>query len=50
MDIDTLTKRIQSLEKRMYKHAENLEFEDAARLRDEVTQLREMGLKRQSAA
>ena len=50
MDIDAITKRIQILEKRMYKHAENLEFEDAGQLRDEVTLLREMGLKMQSAA
>ncbi len=50
MDVDTLSKRIETLEKRMYEHAENLEFEDAARLRDEVTQLREYGLKMQPAA
>ncbi len=32
---------IAELEKRMYKHAENLEFEEAARLRDEIQALRE---------
>ncbi len=35
-----LERRIRVLEERMYKHAENLEFEDAARLRDEVQLLR----------
>jgi excinuclease ABC subunit B len=29
----------------MYKHAQNLEFEDAARLRDELHRLREAGLR-----
>ena len=32
---------IRKLETRMYKHAQNLEFEDAARLRDQIHQLRE---------
>ncbi len=50
MDIDTLSKRILAVEKRMYKHAENLEFEEAAHLRDEVQQMRDIGLKMQSAA
>ena len=50
MDIETLSRRIETLEKRMYRHAENLEFEEAARLRDEVRQMREIGLKMQSAA
>lgn len=35
---------LQRLEKRMYRHARNLEFEEAARLRDQVAQLREQGL------
>ena len=30
-------KKVKQLEDRMYKHARNLEFEDAARLRDEIT-------------
>jgi protein-arginine kinase activator protein McsA len=34
----------------MYRHAENLEFEEAARVRDEVNRLREVGLKMQPAA
>jgi excinuclease ABC subunit B len=35
-----LLARVQSLEKKMYQHARNLEFEQAARLRDEITELR----------
>ena len=49
-DVDALSKRIETLEATMYKHAENLEFEQAARIRDEVRRLREVGLKMQSAA
>jgi excinuclease ABC subunit B len=37
-------RRIQALEKRMFKHAENLEFEEAAKLRDEAARLRDFGL------
>ncbi len=33
-------KRIKQLEQRMYEHARNLEFEQAARLRDEIIQLK----------
>ena len=36
--------RIAKLEKQMYAHARNLEFEQAARLRDEITALRREGL------
>ncbi len=36
--------RIRQLETRMYKHAQDLEFEDAARLRDEVQRIREQAL------
>ena len=32
------------MEQQMYKHAENLEFEEAARLRDEITQIRQQTL------
>ena len=49
-DAESLAKRINDLEKKMYHHAENLEFEQAARLRDEVKRLREVGLKMQPAA
>jgi excinuclease ABC subunit B len=33
-------KRIKKLEAEMYKHARNLEFEEAARIRDEIERLR----------
>ncbi|MCX4186489.1 excinuclease ABC subunit UvrB [Methylophaga sp. OBS4] len=39
-----LAKRIQQIEQAMYKHAQNLEFEDAARLRDELEHLRLVAL------
>jgi excinuclease ABC subunit B len=39
-----LAKKIGELEDRMYQHAENLEFEEAARLRDEARRLREASL------
>ena len=44
-----LAKLLESLEERMYRHAENLEFEDAARLRDEIDQLREQALRKPAA-
>ncbi len=37
--------RLKKLEAQMYKHAQNLEFEDAARLRDELNRLREAALR-----
>ncbi|QKT02524.1 excinuclease ABC subunit UvrB [Ectothiorhodospiraceae bacterium 2226] len=39
-----LMQRIKQLEKQMYKHAQNLEFEQAGRLRDEIKRIRELGL------
>ncbi|MEO8999876.1 MAG: excinuclease ABC subunit UvrB [Rhodanobacter sp.] len=36
---------IKKLEAQMYKHAQNLEFEDAAKLRDQIHQLREQALR-----
>lgn len=39
-----LAKRIQQIESAMYKHAQNLEFEDAARLRDELEHVRKLAL------
>ena len=41
---DQVAAKIRQLEARMYKHAQDLEFEDAARLRDEVQRIREQGL------
>src|SRR5690606_9197747 len=40
---DVLAK-VQQLEKQMYRHARDLEFEEAARLRDEIQELRKAGL------
>jgi excinuclease ABC subunit B len=36
--------RLQQLEKRMYQHARDLEFEQAARLRDEINDLKQQGM------
>ncbi len=36
--------KIKQLEAQMYKHAQDLEFEDAARVRDEIHRIREQGL------
>ncbi len=49
VDYHTLTPhqisaKIRQLEAQMYKHAQDLEFEDAARLRDELHRIREQGL------
>ncbi|MEJ2516179.1 MAG: excinuclease ABC subunit UvrB [Gammaproteobacteria bacterium] len=41
---EEIMKRIGKLEAEMYRHARDLEFEDAARLRDEIDQLRRDGL------
>jgi excinuclease ABC subunit B len=39
-----LARRIGELEERMYRHARDLEFEEAARLRDEIRRIRALGL------
>ncbi len=39
-----LAKKLKALEDAMYEHARNLEFEEAARVRDEIRHLKEMGL------
>ncbi len=39
-----LAKKLQALEEQMYEHARNLEFEEAARIRDRIRELRELGL------
>jgi len=41
---EQLAKRITALEEQMYHHAQNLEFEEAARIRDDISQLRQRGL------
>jgi len=44
MSPEQLLKRAAKLEKRMLKHARDLEFEEAAKLRDEIQTVRAMGL------
>ncbi|MCG8314641.1 MAG: excinuclease ABC subunit UvrB [Pseudomonadales bacterium] len=44
LDPKNMAKEIAKLEEQMYQHAKNLEFEDAARLRDEIQKLREHSL------
>ena len=39
-----MSKRIRELEKQMHQHAKNLEFEEAARVRDELKELQGRGL------
>jgi len=46
MNKDALQKAVANTEKKMYKAAENLDFTEAARLRDELAVLEEM-LKKQ---
>jgi excinuclease ABC subunit B len=41
---EQIAAKIRQLEAQMYKHAQDLEFEDAARLRDEIHRIREQGL------
>ena len=44
MTPEQLLRKAQKLEKTMLKHARDLEFEGAARLRDEIQKMREVGL------
>jgi excinuclease ABC subunit B len=44
MTAKQLGKRLKQMEEAMYQHAKNLEFEQAARLRDEIKRLREQAL------
>jgi excinuclease ABC subunit B len=44
MTPEQLLRKAQLLERKMLKHARNLEFEDAARLRDEIQRIRKAGL------
>ena len=43
MSAEELLRKAQKLEKKMLKHARDLEFEEAARLRDEIQKMRELG-------
>jgi excinuclease ABC subunit B len=42
--IENITKEIKRLEEKMYQHARNLEFEEAAQTRDLLGKLREKSL------
>jgi len=44
MSAKQLGKEIEALEKQMFKHAENLEFEEAGRIRDKISKIREQAL------
>ncbi len=44
LDPKAATQKIAELEERMYRHARDLEFEEAARLRDEIQQIRQQML------
>ena len=41
MKPEEVVRRIEILEKRMYKHARDLEFEEAAKIRDEINEARQ---------
>jgi excinuclease ABC subunit B len=41
---DQILARVQQLEKKMYQHARDLEFEQAAQLRDEINELRQVSI------
>jgi excinuclease ABC subunit B len=43
LSAEEAARRIAALEKQMYRHARDLEFEAAARLRDEIAELRQVG-------
>jgi excinuclease ABC subunit B len=45
LDAQQAAGMLKKLETQMYKHAQNLEFEDAAKLRDRIHQLREQALR-----
>jgi len=44
MSSEKLLKKIKQLEKQMYKHARDLEFEEAAKIRDEIHRIQHSGL------
>ena len=44
MTPEQLLRKAQKLEKKMLKHARDLEFEEAARLRDEIQEIRKAGM------
>jgi excinuclease ABC subunit B len=44
MKPEELSKTIKELEQQMFKHAQDLEFEEAARLRDQIHRMREQNM------
>ena len=44
MTAEQILKKAQKMEKKMLKYARDLEFEEAAKLRDEIQKMREIGL------
>src|SRR6056297_1885474 len=44
MSEDELLRKANRLEQQMYRHARDLEFEEAAKLRDEIERIRRVGL------
>jgi excinuclease ABC subunit B len=44
MSPEMMLKKIARLEKQMYQHARDLEFEEAAKVRDEIDAIRKVGL------
>ena len=42
--VPSVEARLKQLEDRMYKHARDLEFEDAARVRDQIRKLKDASL------
>jgi excinuclease ABC subunit B len=41
---EILARKVKKLEKQMYQHAQNLEFEEAARVRDQIRHMQESNL------
>jgi len=44
MKPEELSKKIKELEQQMFKHAQDLEFEEAAKLRDEIHRIQEQNM------
>ena len=44
LDPHQVAAKLKALEDRMYKHARDLEFEDAARVRDQIRKLKDASL------
>ena len=44
MSVKEISRQMDKLEKQMFKHAQNLEFEEAAAMRDKIDQLKKISL------